>query len=179
MRDAWNADDNAHECRAVGATERDRALRVRCGDQEAGEPGELTTRSSRPTWRSIDALHAARSLLRARVAPGHGAAPRRPSVPLDLDASGRAYMGFAVDVRRGAEWHENDVVGCGYTQTGALFVKRGDESRPEVLLGKEWAPLTTCVRRRKRGAETYERLWRCYSPLLPKKDPIASLKRTA
>jgi hypothetical protein len=55
-----------------------------------------------------------------------------------LDASGRAYMAFAVDVRRGTEWHENDVVGCAYTQTGALFVKRGDEYRPaEILLGKD------------------------------------------
>lgn len=55
-----------------------------------------------------------------------------------LDASGRAYMAFALDVRRGAEWHENDVVGCAYTQTGALFVKRGDEYRPaEILLGKD------------------------------------------
>ena len=55
-----------------------------------------------------------------------------------LDASGRAYMAFAVDVRRGAEWHENDFVGCAYTQTGALFVKRGDEYRPaESLLGKD------------------------------------------
>ncbi len=57
---------------------------------------------------------------------------------VSIDASGRAYMAFAVDVRRGNEWHENDVVGCGYTQTGALFVKRGDEYRPaEILLGKD------------------------------------------
>ena len=55
-----------------------------------------------------------------------------------LDASGRAYMAFAVDVRRGNEWHENDVVGCAYTQTGALFVKRGDEYRAaDILLGKD------------------------------------------
>ena len=54
------------------------------------------------------------------------------------DASGRAYLPFAVDVRRGAEWHQNDVVGCAYPQTGALFVKRGDEYRPaEILLGKD------------------------------------------
>jgi hypothetical protein len=57
---------------------------------------------------------------------------------VSVDASGRAYMAFAVDVRRGTEWHENDFVGCGYTQTGALFVKRGDEYRPaEILLGKD------------------------------------------
>ena len=57
-----------------------------------------------------------------------------------FDASGRAYMAFAVDVRFGAQWRENDVVGCAYTQTGALFVKRGDEYRPaEILLGKDVA----------------------------------------
>lgn len=55
-----------------------------------------------------------------------------------LDASGRAYMAFAVDVRRGPEWHENDVVGCAYIQTGALFVKYGADYRPaEILLGKD------------------------------------------
>ena len=57
-----------------------------------------------------------------------------------VDSSGRAYMAFAVDVRRGTEWQENDLVGCAYTQTGALFVKRGDEYRPaEMLLGKDVA----------------------------------------
>ncbi len=55
-----------------------------------------------------------------------------------LDASGRAYLAFAVDVRRGKEWKENDVVGCGYPQTGALFVKYGEAYRPaEILLGKD------------------------------------------
>ena len=55
-----------------------------------------------------------------------------------LDVNGRAFMAFAVDVRRGTEWQENDVVGCAYPQTGELFVKRGDEYRPaEILLGKD------------------------------------------
>ena len=73
-----------------------------------------------------------------------------------LDASGRAYMAFAVDVRRGTEWHENEVVGCGYTQTGALFVKYGDDYRPaEILLGKdvEVAPnVCTTAKARNGGA---------------------------
>ena len=35
---------------------------------------------------------------------------------------------------------ENDVTGCAYTQTGALFVKFGDEYRAaEMLLGKDVA----------------------------------------
>jgi hypothetical protein len=53
------------------------------------------------------------------------------------DVSGRAFMTFAVDVKYGSEWHENDVVGCAYTASGLLFVKRGDEYRPAAfLLGK-------------------------------------------
>lgn len=74
---------------------------------------------------------------RAAMPPGE----RRVRVTqsaVSIDASGRAYMAFAVDVRYGGEWQENDVVGCGYPQTGALFVKRGDSYRPaEILLGKD------------------------------------------
>jgi hypothetical protein len=54
-----------------------------------------------------------------------------------LDKAGHAFVAFAVDVRWGEEWHENDIVGCAYPQTGALFVKRGEEYRPaQLLLGK-------------------------------------------
>ena len=57
---------------------------------------------------------------------------------VSVDASGRAYMAFALDARRGKAWHENEVVGCAYTQTGALFVKRGTDYRSaEILLGKD------------------------------------------
>lgn len=74
---------------------------------------------------------------RARMPPQERRV-RVTQAAVTLDASGRAYMAFAVDVRHGTAWHENDVVGCAYTQTGALFVKRGDEYRPaEVLLGKD------------------------------------------
>ena len=73
---------------------------------------------------------------RARVPPQERRV-RVTQATATLDGKGRAYMAFAVDVRRGTRWHENDVVGCGYTQTGALFVKRGDEYRPaEILLGQ-------------------------------------------
>jgi len=55
-----------------------------------------------------------------------------------LDASGRAYLAFAVDVRYRSEWRQNDLVGCAYLQTGALFVKQGDDYRAaEILLGKD------------------------------------------
>jgi len=74
---------------------------------------------------------------RARMPPQERRV-RVTQAAVTLDASGRAYMAFAVDVRRGTEWHENDVVGCAYPQTGALFVKHGDAYRPaEILLGKD------------------------------------------
>lgn len=57
------------------------------------------------------------------------------------DASDREYVAFAVDVRFGDQWEDNDIVGCAYPQTGALFVKLGDEYRPaDVLLGKSGDP---------------------------------------
>ena len=51
-------------------------------------------------------------------------------------------MPFAIDVRFGSDWHENDVVGCVYTGSGSLFVKKGDAYRPAAfLLGKDVAPV--------------------------------------
>jgi hypothetical protein len=74
---------------------------------------------------------------RAKIPPQERRVRVTQSAPT-LDASGRGYLAFAVDVRRGAEWHVNDFVGCAYPQTGAVFVKRGDEYRPaEILLGKD------------------------------------------
>jgi hypothetical protein len=60
-----------------------------------------------------------------------------------LDPAGRPFMPFAVDIRFGdEEWHENDIVGCAYTKTGALFVKKGDAYRPaSFLLGKNADPV--------------------------------------
>lgn len=72
---------------------------------------------------------------RARLPP-HERRVRVTQTSPTVDPSGRAFLAFAVDVRYGEEWHENDIVGCAYPKTGALFVKRGDEFRPaEVLLG--------------------------------------------
>ena len=51
------------------------------------------------------------------------------------DKSGRTFVAFAVDVRfGGAEWRQNDIVGCAYTGGGGLFVKRGDAFFPVALL---------------------------------------------
>jgi hypothetical protein len=58
------------------------------------------------------------------------------------DGSGRAFLTFAVDVRFGPEWRENDIVGCAYTGSGDLFVKRGDAYRAAAfLLGKNAPPV--------------------------------------
>jgi hypothetical protein len=64
-----------------------------------------------------------------------------------LDKSGRPFIPFSIDVRFGSEWHENDIVGCAYTGSGNLFVKRGDAYRPaSFLLGKNDAPVSdVCV----------------------------------
>lgn len=58
--------------------------------------------------------------------------------PEQTDPSKRVFASFAIDVRwGGSEWHENDVTGCVYKETGKIFVKIGDEYRPaEYLLGK-------------------------------------------
>ena len=74
---------------------------------------------------------------RARMPPQERRV-RVTQAAVTLDANGRAYMAFAIDVRRGTEWHDNEVVGCAYPQSGALFVKRGAEYRPaDILLGKD------------------------------------------
>jgi hypothetical protein len=58
-----------------------------------------------------------------------------------LDKGGRPFVPFAIDVRFGTEWHENDIVGCVYTGSGDLFVKKGDSYRPAAfLLGKNLEP---------------------------------------
>jgi hypothetical protein len=59
-----------------------------------------------------------------------------------LDAKGQKFVPFAIDVRFGPNWRENDFVGCVYTPSGALFVKNGDSYRPATfLLGKDVEPV--------------------------------------
>ena len=61
---------------------------------------------------------------------------------VSLDKGGRPFVPFAIDVRFGSEWHENDIVGCVYRGSGKLFVKRGDQYRPAAfLLGKNADPV--------------------------------------
>ena len=78
---------------------------------------------------------------RARPAP-HQRRVRVTKSTESVDKSGRRFVPFAIDVRFGSEWHENDVVGCVYTGKGDLFVKKGDAYRPaEFLLGKNVDPV--------------------------------------
>ncbi len=58
------------------------------------------------------------------------------------DKSGQPFVPFAIDSRWGADWQENDIVGCAYPKTGALFVKIGDSYRSaDFLLGKAAEPV--------------------------------------
>ena len=78
---------------------------------------------------------------RARLPPRERRV-RVTQVKPTTDAAGRSFMAFAVDIRWGDEWHENDIVGCAYTKSGDLFVKRGDEFRSAaILLGKTADPV--------------------------------------
>jgi hypothetical protein len=86
------------------------------------------------------ALFESRSFSRSRPPPRE----RRVRVlqtTATLDKNGRSFVPFAIDVRFGAdEWRENDIVGCEYTGSGELYVKRGDAYRPaSFLLGKNEA----------------------------------------
>jgi hypothetical protein len=58
------------------------------------------------------------------------------------DKSGHTFVTFAVDVRFGDSWVEDDIVGCVYQGSGSLFVKSGDAYRPAAfLLGKNLQPV--------------------------------------
>jgi len=59
-----------------------------------------------------------------------------------VDKSGRQFVPFAIDVRYGGEWQQNDIVGCVYRGSGNLFVKRGEQYRSAAfLLGKNTDPV--------------------------------------
>jgi hypothetical protein len=74
---------------------------------------------------------------RSRPIP-HERRVRVTQTTMTPDKAGRPFMAFAVDIKfAGGEWRENDIVGCAYTKSGELFVKRGDDYRPAAfLLGK-------------------------------------------
>ena len=86
------------------------------------------------------AARAASRFSRSRPPP-HERRVRVTQTALTRDAQGRDFMPFAVDVRFGGDWQQDDIVGCVYRASGHLFVKRGDSYFPAaLLLGKEVGP---------------------------------------
>lgn len=78
---------------------------------------------------------------RARPAPRERRV-RITNSTLNSDKSGRPFLPFAIDVRFGSDWRENDIVGCVYSPKGDIFVKRGDSYRPAAfLLGENVDPV--------------------------------------
>ncbi len=75
------------------------------------------------------------------------------------DSEGKRFVTFAVDVRHGwdldgeegpdqARWQANEITGCGYPESGEVFIKRkGDYYGAAMLLGKKTnaAALQVCV----------------------------------
>jgi hypothetical protein len=58
------------------------------------------------------------------------------------DRRGGSFMTFAIDVRFGGDWQNNDIVGCVYTGSGDMYVKRGDSYRAAAFLfGKKADPV--------------------------------------
>ena len=74
--------------------------------------------------------------------PPHERRVRVTQATLSRDKQGRDFVPFAVDVRFGTDWQQDDIVGCAYRATGSLFVKRGDAYFPAAFLfGKDVAPV--------------------------------------
>ncbi len=63
------------------------------------------------------------------------------------DKKDRAFMAYAIDVRYGNEWQQNDLVGCAYRGSGNVYVKLGNEYRlASFLLGTDVEPVPdACV----------------------------------
>lgn len=74
--------------------------------------------------------------------PPHESRVRVSHTAPSRDAQGREFVAFSVDIRYGnGDWQLDDIVGCAYRQSGALFVKSGEPYFPAaLLLGKRVAP---------------------------------------
>ncbi len=78
---------------------------------------------------------------RARPPP-HERRIRVTQTSLSQDGHGRSFVAFAIDVRFGGDWQQNDIVGCVYAGSGDLFVKRGDSYRAAAFLfGRKAEPV--------------------------------------
>jgi hypothetical protein len=111
-----------------------------CASALLSWPGlALADEASLATW----ARHQAETRRFSRERPGpHERRVRVTQTTASVDKKGHEFLAFAIDVRYGTEWHENDVLGCVYRGSGELFVKNGDAYRPAAfLLGKNLQPV--------------------------------------
>jgi hypothetical protein len=84
---------------------------------------------------------ASRSRFSRARPPPHERRVRVTQAAASRDKQGRDFVPFAVDVSFGGDWEQNDIVGCVYRASGALFVQRGDAYFPAaLLLGKNVDP---------------------------------------
>ena len=115
---------------------------------EASLKAQVQTRVEDGLLKPLAAQEASTSRFSRARLPPHERRVRALASTASSDKAGRPFVAFAVDVRFGsAEWHENDIVGCAYLQSGDVFVKRDDGYRPAAfLLGKD-VPVTpnACV----------------------------------
>jgi hypothetical protein len=125
---------------------------ARAGDPSSDRPPAQPSPAEQAQRRVEDKLVKPLAEREAKASPFSRARPmprqRRVRVietTATLDSAGRPFLSFAIDVRFAfddQDWHENDIVGCVYTKTGDLFVKRGDAYRPaSFLLGKKADPV--------------------------------------
>jgi hypothetical protein len=64
------------------------------------------------------------------------------------DADGKSFVAFTIDERRYGKWTKGALSGCAYTDSGAIYVKRGDKLRSaDAYLGKstDKAPASACI----------------------------------
>jgi hypothetical protein len=73
---------------------------------------------------------------------------RMTTTTTTLDASGRAFLTYAIDGKfSGGDWQESQITGCVYSEKGDIFVKIGDGYRPaSFMLGTAAEPVAgACV----------------------------------
>jgi hypothetical protein len=80
------------------------------------------------------------------IQPARERRVRTNQATFSVDKRGREFMPFAVDVKHGDGWKENDIVGCIYRDNDEVFVNRGGYRPAAFLLGKKVDPVPgACV----------------------------------
>jgi hypothetical protein len=90
----------------------------------------------------LAAIEAKRSRFSRARPPPRERRIRVTQTALTTDKQGRGFVTFAIDGGFAGEWQQNDIVGCAYRASGALFIKRGSAYFPAaLLLGKNVDPV--------------------------------------